>query len=133
MIVDEPRSCRLDWERSSIYVNIGNSFTRQGNFEKAFEEYATAEKLGKEHVEVEIGNKVEGMGIMIVAMRARSFALKKASKDDEAKKQMREVLDMKSKLTAEQEKQKAEHQAIAEKEQAAAKAAADAASTKPQE
>lgn len=115
MLEKEPRCGRLDWERSSIFVNIGNTFSRQGKFEEANEQYDIAEKLGKEHVDMIDGNKTDGMGIMIVAMRHRSFALKKAGREDEAKQRLREVLEMQQKLTSEEENQKAKD--VAEKEQ----------------
>lgn len=116
--MNEPRCGRLDWERSSIYVNIGNTYCRQGNFESAYEQYDIAEKLGKDHVDIEDGNKTDGMGIMIVAMRARAFALKKAGKEDEAKQRLREVLDLQIKLNAEEEKQKLKEKEIMESTQA---------------
>lgn len=114
MLEKEPRCARLDWERSSIYVNIGNTYSRQGKFDEANEQYNIAEKLGKDHVDAENGNKTEGMGIMIVAMRHRAFALKKAGREDEAKQRLREVLEMQLKLNSEEEKQKAKD---AEKQQ----------------
>merc|ERR1712238_649582 len=82
MLDPEPRCGRLDWERSSLYVNIGNTFSRQGDFSKAEEQYQVAEKLGKDHVDTPEGNKTDGMGMMIVAMRARAFALKKPKRED---------------------------------------------------
>jgi tetratricopeptide (TPR) repeat protein len=124
MLAKEPRCGRLDWERSSIYVNVGNTFSRQGNFDKANAEFDTAEKLGKDHLDAESGNKVEGMGIMIVAMRARAFALKKAGKDDEAKKRMKEVIELQLKLNLATDEQKAKQKV---QEAAAMAAAADGA------
>jgi tetratricopeptide (TPR) repeat protein len=116
MIEKEPRSCRLDWERNSCFVNIGNTYTRQANFVKANEYYDMAEKLGQDHVDAENGNKVDGMALMIVSMRQRSFALKKAGKDDDAKKQMRAVLEMQQKLDVETVKQQAELKLFEEKQ-----------------
>lgn len=118
MLESEPRCGRLDWERSSIIVNIGNTFSREGNFEKANEYYNKAEKLGKDHMNVENGNKTDGMGIIVVAMRARAFALKKAGKEEEAKQCLREVLELQLKLNVEEEKQKAKEKADLEKMQA---------------
>jgi tetratricopeptide (TPR) repeat protein len=107
MLENEPRCGRLDWERSSIIVNIGDTYSREGYFEKANENYDKAEKLGKDHIDVEDGNKTDGLGIMVVAMRARSFALKKAGKEEEAKARLREVLELQVQLNVEEEKQKA--------------------------
>lgn len=112
MIKDEPRCTRVDWERSSLYVNIGNTFSRQGDYEKANEQYNVAEKLGTDHMEAEQSNRTDGMGIKIVAMRARAFALKKAGKEDEGKKQLREVLSLQMELNQALEKQKAEQKAM---------------------
>lgn len=123
MLDKEPRCGRLDWERSSILVNIGNTYSRQNNFEKACEYYDASEKLGREHVEAQNGNKTEGMGIMIVGMRARAFALKKAGSEEEGKAQLREVLKLQMELNAEVEKQKAEQKS---KEEAAAAESAKA-------
>jgi tetratricopeptide (TPR) repeat protein len=118
MIEKEPRSCRLDWERNSCFVNIGNTYARQANFVKANEYYDTAEKLGKDHVDAENGNKVDGMALMIVSKRQRAFGLKKAGKDDDAKKEMREVLDLQMKLDVETVTQNAELKIFAEKQAA---------------
>lgn len=98
MLKDEPRCGRLDWERSSLFVNIGNTFSRQGDYDKANENYAVAEKLGRDHIAAEAGNQIDGMGMVIVAMRARAFALKKAGKEDEGKDILREVIEMQLKL-----------------------------------
>lgn len=125
MLEGEPRCGRLDWERMSIIVNIGNTYSSEGEYEKANEQYEAAEQLGKDHVEAEQGNKTEGMGIMIVAMRARAFALKKAGKEEEGKKKLREVLELQMKLNQELEKKKKEEEEAAKKlaeEQAAAAA-----------
>ena len=123
MLKDEPRCGRLDWERSSIIVNIGNTYAREGNFEKAFEQYDNAEKLGKDHLAVEGGNKVDGLGIREVAMRFRAFALKKAGKEDEAKKQMGEVIQVKMQLREEEKKQKALEKKMLEQAEAEEKKA----------
>jgi tetratricopeptide (TPR) repeat protein len=118
MIEKEPRSCRLDWERNSCFVNIGNTYARQANFVKANEYYDIAEKLGKDHLDAENGNKVDGMALMIVSKRQRAFGLKKAGKEDDAKKEMRAVLDLQIKLDAETIVQNAELKIFAEKQAA---------------
>lgn len=111
MLEKEPRCGRLDWERTSLYVNIGNTFSRQGDFAKADEQYSIAEGLGREHIENAEGNKIDGMGMAIVAMRSRAFALKKAGKEEDGKKVLRDVIEMQIKLNAENEKKKAEEAA----------------------
>jgi tetratricopeptide (TPR) repeat protein len=108
MLEKEPRCGRLDWERCSLYVNIGNTFSRQGNFEKADEQFSIAESLGREHIENPEGNKIDGMGMVVVAMRARAFALKKAGKEEEGKKVLKDVIEMQIKLNAESEEKTAE-------------------------
>lgn len=110
MLASEPRCGRLDWERSSIIVNIGNTYSREGNFDRANEYYDQAEQLGRDHVEVEDGNVADGLGIMVVAMRARAFAMMKAGKNEEAKTRLREVLDMQLKLNTQLALQKASEQ-----------------------
>jgi tetratricopeptide (TPR) repeat protein len=126
MLEKEPRCGRLDWERCSLYVNIGNTFSRQGNFQKADEQFSIAEKLGREHIENAEGNKIDGMGMVVVAMRARAFALKKAGKEEEGKKVLKDVIEMQIKLNAETEKKKAEDAAkvLAENAEDAPEAAA---------
>lgn len=114
MLEKEPRCGRLDWERTSLHVNIGNTYSRQGNYEKADEYYQIAEKLGREHVENVEGNKIDGMGMVIVAMRARAFALKKAGREEDGKKVLRDVIEMQIKLNAENEKKKQEEEAAKE-------------------
>lgn len=123
MLEPEPRCGRLDWERCSILVNIGNTFSRQGDYDKANEQYDLAEKLGREHIDADEGNKVDGMGIAIVAMRARAFALKKAGREDDGKAVLKEVIKMQIELNAENEKKKAEEEANAEAEKAKIEAA----------
>jgi tetratricopeptide (TPR) repeat protein len=108
MLEPEPRCGRLDWERCSILVNIGNTYSREGDYDKANEQYIAAEKLGREHIEANEGNKVDGMGIVIVAMRARAFALKKAGREEDGKKVLKDVIAMQMELNAENEKKKAE-------------------------
>lgn len=128
MLKDEPRCGRLDWERSSLYVNIGNTFSREGNYEKANENYDIAEKLGREHIDTEEGNKTDGMGMVIVAMRARAFALKKAGREDEGKKIMKDVIQMQIDLNAEKTKQEEEAKKLeAAQAEAAIKAQQEAA------
>lgn len=114
MLVNEPRCGRVDWERTSIMVNIANTYSREGNFDRATEYYDQAEKLGQDHLNVENGNHIDGLGIKIVAMRARSFALKKAGKEDEAKARLREVLEMQLKLNV-LEKERKEQEELEEK------------------
>lgn len=114
MLNEEPRCGRLDWERSSLYINIGNTFSRKGDFDSAKKNYDIAEKLGRDHVKAEAGNRVDGMGMVIVAMRARAFALKKAGKEPEGKEVLRDVLKMQIELNAENEKKKAEEAKAAE-------------------
>lgn len=92
LIENEPRCARVDWERHSLYVNIGNTHSRQGDFEKADEQYKIAESLGQEHIKGPGGSPHDGMGMVIVAKRNRCFALKKAGREDEAKALMKEVI-----------------------------------------
>jgi tetratricopeptide (TPR) repeat protein len=124
MLKAEPRCGRLDWERSSLYINIGNTFSRKGDFKKANENYDIAEQLGRDHIKAEAGNLIDGMGMVVVAMRGRAFALKKAGKEDEGKKVLRDVIKMQLELNAENEKKKGEEEA-----EAAAAAATNAATT----
>lgn len=129
MLDPEPRCGRLDWERSSLYVNIGNTFSRQGDFKKAEEQYQVAEKLGKDHVDTPEGNKTDGMGMMIVAMRARAFALKKHGREDDGKKVMKSVIEQQLALNAEKAKEEEEKK----KQAAEAAAAAQAGAAQPQQ
>jgi tetratricopeptide (TPR) repeat protein len=122
MLDPEPRCGRLDWERSSLYVNIGNTYSRQGKYDLAAEQYKIAEQLGKDHVDTPEGNKTDGMGMMIVAMRAKAFALKKAGKEEEGKAIMKDVIALQLKLNEEKAKEEEE-----KKKQQEAAAAAEAA------
>ena len=127
MLEDEPRCGRLDWERSSLYINIGNTFSRQGNYEKANENYDIAEKLGSDHIEAD-GNKIDGMGMVVVAKRARAFALKKAGREDEGKAVLKDVIKMQMDLNEENDKKKAEEEAKRAEEEANAQDSAIAVS-----
>ena len=35
LLEGEPRCARVDWERHSLFVNIGNSYSRSGDYETA--------------------------------------------------------------------------------------------------
>lgn len=94
LLKDEPRCARVDWERHSLYVNIGNSHSRSGDYDSANEQYEIAEKLGNEHIEA--GNVKDGKGMVACSKRARAFALRRADRMDEAKALLRQVLDRKS-------------------------------------
>ena len=120
MLDEEPRCGRLDWERTSLYVNIGNTFSRAGDFAKADESYSVAEKLGRDHMELEAGNRIDGMGMVIVAMRGRAFAMKKDGQEDAGKKILRDVIELQLQLNQENEKKEAEKKAEEEKKKAEA-------------
>jgi len=120
MLEPEPRCGRLDWERVSILVNIGNTYSRQGNYDKSNEQYTVAEALGREHISAHEGNQIDGMGIVVVSMRARAFALKKDGREDEGKSVLKDVIETQIQLNAENEKKKAEQKEAAQ-EAAAAK------------
>ena len=64
--------------------------------------------------------------MVIVAMRARAFALKKDGKEDDGKKVLREVIEMQLKLNEENEKKKAEEEAKRPEEAKKAEEAAKA-------
>jgi len=119
MLEPEPRCGRLDWERVSVLVNVGNTYSRQGNYEKANEQYTAAEGLGREHLSAHEGNRIDGMGIVVVSMRARAFALKKAGREDEGKAVLKDVIAMQLQLNAENEKKKEEEKKIKEEADAA--------------
>lgn len=118
LLEEEPRCARVDWERHSLYVNIGNTFSRSGDFTLADEQYKIAEQLGNDHLKSEGGSENDGKGMVACAKRARAFALKKANRIDEAKAILKEVIDqqIKDNIAAEQKK----------KEEAEAKAALEA-------
>jgi len=109
LVEKEPRCSRIDWERHSLVVNIGNSHSRKGDFDAADEQYKRAEKLGQEHCDG--GNIKDGKGMLACAKRARAFALKRAGKIDDAKKLLKEVLDQQIADNLEDDKKKAEEEA----------------------
>jgi tetratricopeptide (TPR) repeat protein len=92
LLVDEPRCARVDWERHSIYINIGNTFSRSGDYEAADEQYKLAEKLGTEHLTLDGGSQVDGKNMITHVKRARAFALRRAGKVDDAKALLKEVI-----------------------------------------
>ena len=73
-----------------------------------------AEQLGKDHVDTPEGNKTDGMGMMIVAMRARAFALKKHGREDEGKELLKKVIELQLQLNAEKAKEEEEKKKQAE-------------------
>ena len=108
LVKDEPRCARVDWERFSLYINIGNTFSRSGDFELADEQFKLAEKLGMDHLEEEEGSRNDGSGMVDGAKRARAFALKKVGREDEGKAILKEVIASQIKLKLEKEKMKQE-------------------------
>jgi hypothetical protein len=121
LVENEPRCARVDWERHSLYVNIGNVYSRSGDFDMADEQYKIAEKLGLEHIETEGGSEKDGKGMVSCVRKSRAFALRRAGRMDEAKKLLKEVLDQQIKDNIEAEKKKAEEEAAAAAEAAEAK------------
>ncbi|EJK47930.1 hypothetical protein THAOC_33313 [Thalassiosira oceanica] len=95
ILESEPRCARVDWERHSVHVNIGNTFAREGNFDKADEHYTIAQQLGEDHVKEKGGSEEDGRSMLLCAKRARAFALKKVGRDDEAKALLAEVIKQK--------------------------------------
>jgi len=120
ILKDEPRCARVDWERHSVYVNIGNTFARRGDFDKADEQYVLAEQLGNDHITENGGSEDDGRSMILCAKRSRAFALKRVGRVDEAKKLLKEVVEQKIKDDAE---------AAKKKEEEAAKAAAGGSET----
>ncbi|KAL3788749.1 hypothetical protein HJC23_012305 [Cyclotella cryptica] len=120
ILKDEPRCARVDWERHSVYVNIGNTYARRGDFDKADEQYVLAEQLGKDHITENGGSEDDGRSMILCAKRSRAFALKRVGKIEEAKKLLREVVEQKIKDDA---------AAAKKKEEEAAKAAAGESET----
>jgi len=109
----EPRCARVDWERHSVYVNIGNTYAREGVFEQADIHFRAAEALGSAHVSEQGGSEDDGRAMVLCAKRARSFALKRAGRLEEAKELMAEVLKQKVADDAASEKKKEEEAAKA--------------------
>mmetsp|Transcript_25006 Transcript_25006/g.60181 ORF Transcript_25006/g.60181 Transcript_25006/m.60181 type:complete len:416 (+) Transcript_25006:161-1408(+) len=91
----EPRCARVDWERHSVHVNIGNTHARGGDFEKADAHYVIAEALGADHISEAGGSEDDGRAMILCAKRARSFALKKVGRMEDAKTLMAEVIKQK--------------------------------------
>jgi len=91
----EPRCARVDWERHSVHVNIGNTYARSDNFDKADEHFKVAEILGNDHISEKGGSEDDGRAMILCAKRARSFALKKVGRMDDAKALMAEVIKQK--------------------------------------
>ena len=138
-IVDaEVRASRVDWERTSYLINIGNSYSREGNYDKADEYYKQCEKLGDEQIANDC--KADGMGIKLVALRARAFALNRNGKIDEGKEVLREVLKQQPLVHEETEKWRKEmmeadalknEEALQKQKEAAEAAAAGATAAAP--
>jgi tetratricopeptide (TPR) repeat protein len=111
LLENEPRCARVDWERISIYVNIGNTFSRSGDYANADKYYVMAENLGNDHLINEEGSKKDGKGMVACARRSRAFAMRRDGKVEEAKALLKEVIEQQIKDNLEAEKE-----AAAEKE-----------------
>lgn len=119
LLEGEPRCARVDWERHSLYVNIGNTYSRSGDFDAAQPQYDQAEKLGQDHLNQEGGSEKDGKGMVSCVKRARAFALKRAGKDDEAKKILKEVVEQQIKDNVEAAAAKKKEAEGAKKDEAA--------------
>mmetsp|Transcript_2314 Transcript_2314/g.4981 ORF Transcript_2314/g.4981 Transcript_2314/m.4981 type:complete len:419 (-) Transcript_2314:91-1347(-) len=95
ILTNEPRCARVDWERHSVYVNVGNTYAREGDFDKADEQYKVAEALGNDHINEKGGSEEDGRSMILCAKRSRAFALKKVGKETEAKDLLKEVIAQK--------------------------------------
>lgn len=115
LLEDEPRCARVDWERHSLYINIGNTHSRDGNFELADAQYKIAETLGNDHLTTEEGSSTDGNGMVNGAKRARAFALKKAGREAEGKAVLKEVIEAQIKANADTEKKKKDEEEAAMK------------------
>jgi len=89
-----------------LYVNIGQSHSKQGDYASAKAQFEIAEKLGEEHVAS--GNAKDGKSMVACSKRAHAFALRRTGKIDEAKSLLREVLQNQIMDNLEAEKQKLE-------------------------
>lgn len=95
LLVDEHRCSRIDWERVSLLVNIGNTYARTGDFNSADEQYELAEKIGMEHLNHEHGSREDGELMVSTVKRARAFALARNGREVEAKAIIKELIDKK--------------------------------------
>ena len=95
LLVGEPRCARVDWERHSVHVNIGNTYARSSEYDKADEHYKIAEQLGSDHINEVGGSDDDGRSMILCAKRSRAFALKKVGKIEEARTVMTEVIQQK--------------------------------------
>jgi tetratricopeptide (TPR) repeat protein len=107
----EPRCARIDWERISVLVNIGNCYCRLGRFDLAHQFYDKGEQLGIDHEEAEDGDKQNGKGLRLAAMRARAFAFQKQGRDEDCKTLLRMVLQMQQEFNAVMIQERAEMKA----------------------
>lgn len=122
MLETEARCSRLDWERASAHVNIGNSYSREdNNYKEAEKAYQAAEQLAQDHLDSDVGNKLEAQGMLALALRAKAFALKKAGQEEEGKQVLRKALEYQMKYNVEKAAQQKEEK---EREEAAMAAAA---------
>ena len=113
ILKDEPRCARVDWERHSVYVNIGNTWARRGDIDKANEQYALAEQLGVDHLKESGGSEDDGRSMVLCAKRSKAFALKKVGRIEDAKVLLKEVVEQKIKDDADAAKKKEEEAAKA--------------------
>lgn len=103
LLKNEMRVSRIDWERHSLFLNVGHTFLGEGNFEKAKEYYAKAQDLGKEHIENELGSTKDGKNMVAHALKALARGHKVTGNIDEAKRILKEVVEER-RVAMEQEK-----------------------------
>lgn len=86
----------LSVSHDSVHVNIGNTYARASEYDKADEHYKIAEKLGSDHINEVGGSDDDGRSMILCAKRSRAFALKKVGKIEEARALMTEVIQQKN-------------------------------------
>jgi hypothetical protein len=92
LLKDEVRVARVDWERHSILLNIGNTYLAEGDFETACSYYSKASDLGTEHVENELGSTKDGKNMVCGSRKALARAHKVNGNIEEAKKILGEIV-----------------------------------------
>lgn len=115
LLTSEVRSARIDWERFSVLINVGNTYAREKDYTLADEQYKLAEKIGQDHVDAAQGSEEDGRNMIAVTKRARAIALKKVGREDEAKILMRELVEQQ--IKEQQEAAKKVEEAAAKKKE----------------
>ncbi len=128
LLESEIRCARTDWERHSVFLNLGNTRLAALDVEGARRHYESAHAFGREHLSSELGSRKDGRDMVRAAKLAKARAAKHSGDTEQCRKLMEEIVVDKREEMEEAEKEKAKEEAEKAKAEGAESPAQVAAS-----